>query len=286
MSKFIVLILSCIVFVACNKNGNNMFVTMPPELDSVLNEYMFNNPQNRIYYLIFEERCNKQFFTLQCSSTCYDSGFMDGCFMKNDKIIVFWSVNNSWKDSLLHIQEEGLCYDSLSKYTDLAQTDIINDASYNPQTYRIISVNKYRKADESDWAYPEQACDSNIIISSALNKIVNDYINTYNSPNIVYLRFNNINGVNYVSIGHDYVYDPESFSGMFYRNERIVVLYAIDKIKDMDIIDVKSLLSVQAIRDYKSKKRNIPQFSELKYRINSKEIIEPISVEESNWINI
>ena len=143
-----------------------------------------------------------------------------------------------------------------------------------------------------DESSPEQppnknaASDSNIIRSSVLNKIVNDYINTNDSPNIVYLRFSNLDGNNYVSIGYDYVYDPESFSGMFYRNKRIVVIYAIDKIKNLNIIDKQAMLPIETISDYKSYKRKFPQFPETKYRIKSKDVIESISLDDSIWINI
>ena len=281
---FIVFLLSILLF-ACDYKGNGSIVTISPVLDSILNEYIDNNPNNKIYYLMFENRCNKQFFTLQCSSDCYDSNFMDGCFMKKGKIIIFWSVNKSWKDSLLHIPQEKFCFDSLAKYTDFSKTDMCYDAPYNSLTYRILSANHYKKAEDSDWSYPKPACDSNVISSSALNNIVNDYINTNNSPSIVYLRFSNLNGANFVSVGQDYVYDSKAFSGMFYRNERIVVIYSIDNIKNLNIIDKRSLLSIKTICDYKSLKRK-NTIGEKKYRIVSKEIIESISFNNKIWMDI
>ena len=285
MKKIFILIIISIILTACNKNTNKCFMAISPELDSILDEYIDKYSNNKIYYLIFENRCKKHFFTLQCSSDCYDSNFMDGCFIKKGKIIIFWSVNKSWKDSLLHIPQEELCFDSLAKFTDFAKTEMDYDAPYNAQTYRIISVNKYRKATDSDWSYPESACDSNVICSSALNNILNNYINTNNSPIITYLRFSNLNGDDYVSIGKDYTYDSEAFSGMFYRNERIVVVYSIDILKNLDIIDKRSLLPIQTICDYKSLKRKNP-IGEKKYRIMSKESIESISFDNQLWMNI
>lgn len=285
MRKTIYLLYLYVVLVACNNEGYNQFTTMPPELDSLLTNYAAKYPNNKIYNLIFENRCNKQFFTLQCSSDCYDSNFMDGCFMKEGKIFIFWSINKSWRDSLLHIPQSELCFDSLAQYTDLSKTDIDYDAPYNPQTYRILSVNKYRKATILDWSYPKPASDTNVIHSSALNSIVNEYINENNSPNIVYLRFNNFDGTNYVSIGQDYVYNPETFTGMFYRDKRIVVTYSIDAIKNIDIIDKGSLFPVQTINDYRSLKRKY-SMGEKKYRIVSKEIIEFIPFDNSIWMDI
>ena len=284
MKKIFILLVISAILIACN-NKNNCFMAISPELDSILDEYIDKHPNNKLYYLIFENRCNKQFFTLQCSSDCYDSNFVDGCFMKKGKIIVFWSVNKSWKDSLIHIPQEEFCFDSLAQYTDFAKTEMDYDGPYNAQTYRIISVSKYRKATDSDWSYLESARDSNVICSSVLNSILNNYINTNNSPVITYLRFSNLNGANFVSIGQDYAYDPEVFSGMFYRNERIVVVYSIDKLKNLDIIDKQSLLPTHTICDYKSLKRKYP-IGEKKYRIMSENSIEPISFDNKLWMDI
>ena len=284
MKKLIYILILCIILIACNNNCS--FTTIPPELDSIIERYIANYPNNEIYDLIFESRNGKQFFTLQCSSSCYNSDYLDGCFMREGKIIVYWAVNNSWKDSLLHIQEEEQCHDSLAKYTDLAKNDFFYDAPYNPLTYRILSVSQYREADESDWAYPKPACDSNVIRSSALNTIVNDYINTNDSPTIVYIRFSKVNGDTFVSIGHDYEYCQEAFSGMFYRDERIVVIYDIGNINDMDIIDKQAMLPIREIDAYKTKKRKNPLSTEEKYKIISNEVLEPISYYNSNWFKI
>ena len=269
-----------IVLITCNiacKNTNRSFTSMPPELDSVIAKYIANHPDNEIYDLIFESRNGKQFFTLQCSSDLYNSDYVDGCFMREGKIIVYWSVNKSWKDSLLHIRKEEQCLDSLAKYTDFAKNDVINDASYNPLTYRILSINQYREVVASDWEYPKPACDSNVIKSSALNTIINNYINTNGSPTIVYLRFNKVNGDTFVAVGKDCVYDQESFSGMFYRDDRVVVVYSVDNVDNMDIIDKQSMLPIQEMCDYKTRKSKTSFSLEEKYRIVSKEVIDSIS---------
>ena len=259
---------------------------MPPELDSILDEYIANNPKRNVFNIVFENRNHKQFFSLQSYPDLYDSNFVDGCFMKNGKIIIFWSVNKSWKDSLLHIPQEDLCFDSLAKYSDVNKGGVHFDGSPNHLTYRILSVNKYKRAEESDWSYPEPACDNNVISSKALNKIVNVFINTNDSPTITYLRFSNVNGDNFVSIGYDIVFNPETFSGMFYRNERIIVVYSIDNIRNLDIIDENSLLPIQRISDYRPMKRKFPRFPEKKYRIVSKEKMERITSDNNIWMDI
>ena len=286
MRKIITIILLCIALIACNRNGSNSSAMMPPELDSILDEYIANNPKRNVFNIVFENRNHKQFFSLQSYPDFYDGNFVDGCFMKNGKIIIFWSVNKSWKDSLLHIPQEKLCFDSLANYSDVNKGGVHFDGSPNHLTYRILSVNKYKRAEESDWSYPEPACDNNVISSKALNKIVNVFINTNDSPTITYLRFSNVNGDNFVSIGYDIVFNPETFSGMFYRNERIIVVYSIDNIRNLDIIDENSLLPIQRISDYRPMKRKFPRFPEKKYRIVSKEKMERITSDNNIWMDI
>ena len=187
---------------------------------------------------------------------------------------------------MLHIPQEDLCFDSLANYSDVNKGGVHFDGSPNHLTYRILSVNKYKRAEESDWSYPEPACDNNVISSKALNKIVNVFINTNDSPTITYLRFSNVNGDNFVSIGYDIVFNPETFSGMFYRNERIIVVYSIDNIRNLDIIDENSLLPIQRISDYRPMKRKFPRFPEKKYRIVSKEKMERITSDNNIWMDI
>ena len=286
MRKIITIILLCIALIACNRNGSNSSAMMPPELDSILDEYIANNPKRNVFNIVFENRNHKQFFYLQSYPDFYDGNFVDGCFIKNGKIIIFWSINKSWKDSLLHIPQEKLCFDSLANYSDVNKGGVHFDGSPNHLTYRILSVNKYKRAEESDWSYPEPACDNNVISSKALNKIVNVFINTNDSPTITYLRFSNVNGDNFVSIGYDIVFNPETFSGMFYRNERIIVVYSIDNIRNLDIIDENSLLPIQRISDYRPMKRKFPRFPEKKYRIVSKEKMERITSDNNIWMDI
>ena len=90
MRKIITIILLCIALIACNRNGSNSSAMMPPELDSILDEYIANNPKRNVFNIVFENRNHKQFFTLQSYSDIYDSNYVDGCFMKNGKIIIFW----------------------------------------------------------------------------------------------------------------------------------------------------------------------------------------------------
>ena len=286
MRKIITIILLCIALIACNRNGSNSSDMMSPELDSILDVYIANNPKRNVFNIVFENRNHKQFFYLQSYPDFYDGNLVDGCFMKNGKIIIFWSVNKSWKDSLLHIPQEDLCFDSLANYSDVNKGGVHFDGSPNHLTYRILSVNKYKRAEESDWSYPEPACDNNVISSKALNKIVNVFINTNDSPTITYLRFSNVNGDNFVSIGYDIVFNPETFSGMFYRNERIIVVYSIDNIRNLDIIDENSLLPIQRISDYRPMKRKFPRFPEKKYRIVSKEKMERITSDNNIWMDI
>ena len=100
------------------------------------------------------------------------------------------------------------------------------------------------------------------------------------------MRFSKLKGDYFVSIGQDDVYDPETFSGMFYRDERVVVVYSIVNIDNMDIIDKQLMLPIQAMCDIKAKKREYPRIPEEKYRIVSKDVIEYISYYNSIYMDI
>ena len=73
---------------------------------------------------------------------------------------------------------------------------------------------------------------------------------------------------------------------MFYRNGRIVVVYSLDDIRNLDIIDKKLLLPIQTINDYRPLKGEFPRFSEKKFRIVSKGKMERITSDNSIWMDI
>ena len=54
MRKIITTIFLCIALIACNRNGSNSSAIMPPELDSILDEYIANNPKRNVFNIVFE----------------------------------------------------------------------------------------------------------------------------------------------------------------------------------------------------------------------------------------
>lgn len=269
-------ILSIIILItlaSCHFDNLHNDNYIQPELDSVITEFIKKHPEDSIYTLSFYKFNNKHFFDIYCSGTYYDSNFIDVCFYKNNKIIVAWSINNSLMDSLINIPPSNQCYDSLKKFNDRNESELMySDKNVYAESYRILGSNDYRIANKSDYALSDTAHSSNVIKSQAVNRILNDYLNSY-YPHIAYLRFDTLYGRDYMWISNDFVYDKEAFSGMFYRDGRIVVLYDLNRLKTQDLIDKTQLLPITELKDYKAVKRKYARFQEYRYIVASKEKI-------------
>ena len=266
-------IIILITFASCHFDNLHNDNYIQPELDSVITEFIKKHPEDSIYTLSFYKFNNKHFFDIYCSETYYDSNFIDVCFYKNNKIIVAWSINNSLMDSLINIPPSNQCYDSLKKFNDRNESELMySDKNVYAESYRILGSNNYRIANKSDYALSDTAHSSNVIKSKAINRILNDYLNSY-YPHIAYLRFDTLYGRDYMWISNDFVYDKEAFSGMFYRDGRIVVLYDLNRLKTQDLIDKTQLLPITELKDYKAVKRKYARFQEYRYIVASKEKI-------------
>ena len=269
----IILVFNLITLASCHFDNLHNDNYIQPELDSVITEFIKKHPEDSIYTLSFYKFNNKHFFDIYCSGIYYDSNFVDVCFYKNNKIIVAWSINNSLMDSLINIPSSNQCYDSLKKFNDWNESELMySDKNVYAESYRILGSNNYRIANKSDYALSDTAHSSNVIKSKAINRILNDYLNSY-YPHIAYLRFDTLYGRDYMWISNDFVYDKEAFSGMFYRDGRIVVLYDLNRLKTQDLVDKTQLLSITELKDYKAVKRKYARFQEYRYIIASKEKI-------------
>ena len=176
-------------------------------------------------------------------------------------------------DSLINIPPSNQCYDSLKKFNDRNESELMySDKNVYAESYRILGSNNYRIANKSDYALSDTAHSSNVIKSKAINRILNDYLNSY-YPHIAYLRFDTLYGRDYMWISNDFVYDKEAFSGMLYRDGRIVVLYDLNRLKTQDLVDKTQLLPITELKDYKAVKRKYARFQEYRYIVVSKEKI-------------
>lgn len=258
-------------------NGNYI----QPELDSAITEFIEKHPEDSIYSLIFYQNNNKQFFNIQCSGTHYDSRFVDVCFVKNGKIITVCSINNSLMNSLINISPSNQCFDLLKKYNNSNEEDsepVCYDIDNCIISYRILKLNEFRITNDSDFICTDSVRSCNVVKSQAINRVLNDYLNS-RLTDITYLRFNTQGGTDYMTIGDDYVYDKDAFSGMFYRDGRIVVIYDLNKLSYQELIDKTQLLPVTELKYYKAIHRKKAKFYERKYEIISKEKI----VKHSLW---
>lgn len=279
--KALVLIFYFLLFGCCKQP--NAGEPIDASLANILSEFIKENPNNKIYQLIFFNIEGRQFFQLGESDNLFDKEILDGCFMFNNKIICYSSYNNSYVDSLINTSKVHKCYDALKecyeKHENLANYDRVLKA----KTYRVISRCKIRIAFSEELKYSTHACDSNVIKNEAINNVLNTYLNK-NDFFITYIRFKKFDKKFYFSIGQDIGYDKD-FSGLFLRNNRIVVLYSIDE-SPRNCIDIPYLKPVSYISDYKCIHREFPVFGQKMYKIVNNKKVKKIDHSDRIWIEL
>lgn len=89
-------------------------------------------------------------FSLSCGIGEVD--IIDGCFVKNSKIICYGAYNRSNKDSMLCIPKEEQCFDSLLRCKEKGseQCDL---KSYHRYIYRLLSVDSVRIATSEELGF-------------------------------------------------------------------------------------------------------------------------------------
>lgn len=255
----------------CSKRKNALILN--PQFDSILNAYLENNPEDSIYSITFFKQNSCNFFTIQGSDIYYDSDFIDGCFEVNNKIITYCSLNKTISDSLLINPNNDIHLKSLQKFTDWKDVTMYNDRPDKSLTYKIISKNNIVPAEMIDFKKTNEALGTNCVSNNALNIVLNKQINEGGSL-ITYLRFHNINGINYVCIGQDFTLDRQICKGVFYRNEYPVAVYVVGNMTDIPFIDKSQLKPVQEFSQYRYLHRNYPIFPEQRYRIKDNELLD------------
>lgn len=287
MRKILILsFLSLILHNCINESSPNNAI-MAPQLSRILTEYIESNPDDSLYLLIFSNQNNKQFFTLQRSDKYYNKDFVDGCFSMNGKIVIFWELNRTWKDSVLYISpDESNQFRLLEKYKTWDEVHMDYDRSYNPITYEIKRINNKNGIFNASMAFDSPAKSTNVINSKNLNRIINNYLKTCQDPDITIMRFNSLNGYDYVTLSWDYFIDKELFSGAFYRDGRLVIVYSAEKLINKDIINTNELLPIFNFSDYKFLHREYARYPESKYRFVSKDSLEEVEWDEENMMVI
>lgn len=284
MKSLLINLISIIIVCSCiNCGKTNIFIE--PELDSVLTKFIQEYPDDSIYTLTFYNYNNKQFLNIQCSDIYYDGNFIDGCFEKNGKIIIYCSINKSWQDSLINIPASLQCKDSLAKYCDWNTINIYYDRPLAIKQFRIISKKEFKTASQEDFKSRISVRDKNVITHEGINQVLNNYLNE-NDYFITYVRFNEIDGKKYIAIGQDNSYNRKHFSGMFYRNGRIIVLYDLIKIKNQELVKESQLHTISEISDYKELSRKVPLHSEKKYEIISRGIVRKADYDNKHYMDI
>lgn len=280
---FYIIIASLLVVSGCDKKKTPK-IFIEESLDSLLSNFIKDNPNDHIYSILFYNKNEKQFMEITSFGRLYYSRLVDKVFYKDGKLICYYSINRSWADSLLNIPASLLCTDSLKKYDDLSTGLIDYEGPLNTRTYRIFSKGKILPAKEDDFVCKVIASDTNVIKNEQINNILNSFINEHN-PIITYIRFKHIKNKRYMCLGNDISYDKKGFIGMFYRNGRIVVLYSDINMADNDIVETKLLKSIKELSDYHIVHNEIPVYFQEEYCLKGDDLTE-VSCNDPEYIKV
>ena len=270
---------------------------LSPEMDSILNQYIDNTPNGySTIQMTFMEYGGVDFLRLS-NSNGYDSRFIDGYFIKRNKLIVFYSYNKKDWGHFINYSAVLNYKDSISSYNDNAPREdgrVIISINERPHSilyqlrspHEIVEVNSVKSCPEIKW---EEANDTNAIKSRKLNRIINDYIN--NNYSMLYvIRFNKIDDNYYVSINGSFAYDRNETDAFFFRNGHLIVLYDMQMIPDYDFIAKKDIIKYEKNIDNYRGAILYPEFKNLptpqKYKIVSRNKIKKVSLRNKEWILI
>lgn len=284
MKKFLnPLLITVIAIIGCqNSYHKKDELYIEKSLDSVISNYITDHLNSNIYAIMFYHVANKQYVEISSSYDYYNKDFVDGCFMKNGKIIVYCSFNNGFADSLMYIPKSVQCMDSLKSY----RTSIgCRDVDFKTKFYRIINKSQIVAVKPEEIKYESVASDTNVIKRRDLNDIVNNYINEIN-PLLTYIRFKHIKNKRYFSIGSDNVYERKGLVGVFFRNGRLVVLYSDNGHIDDDIAEKSELGDMGLLDGYRVLPREFPlDPRQEEYQIHLNKITK-LNKKNPVWINV
>lgn len=134
---FYIIIASLLVVSGCDKNKTPK-IFIEESLDSLLSNFIKDNPNDHIYSILFYNKNEKQFMEITSFGKLYYSKLVDKVFYKDGKLICYYSINRSWADSLLNIPASLLCTDSLKKYDDLSTGLIDYEGPLNTRTNSMV----------------------------------------------------------------------------------------------------------------------------------------------------
>lgn len=249
-------------------------VTISSSLDSVLTSYIEQNKNEKIVGLSFLRICDISFFQIEGLGEYYIKNNIDGYFIKDGRLIVYNILYKNVSDSI--IEQKHFDNELLKDYKDIEThpADVDHDAPFIQ--YMIETRNKFTRCSISEVVASKKK-KNECIQSIALDSLVNEF--TYSGTAVITkLRFNHIDGKDFVCISNDTSYEDDNIDGCFYYNGSLVVVYSYNSVSIKNLIEFPQIECKKILCNYKKKQYGNISSPEIKY-----EIISSDSIVELPW---
>lgn len=236
--KFIIknsLLFLCVILasflISCNKHEYND-IEIAEQLDKVLTGYIdkygtdsvirvsFSKAENHIDMLIYHE-------------PFYDKNYVDGCFEKQGKLIVYHSDYEGLVDSLItpYYSKNKDLLDKYKKWV-LADADINRDF----QEYCILAKDKIVQDPDIKHVYSQKVISEDGVLSPAVNRLINERLNS-NGCLVTSVYFSSKDNEDYLYINSGRLVDYKNLYGCIERGNRIVTFHSVEKLRNKNIVD-------------------------------------------------
>lgn len=219
-----------LLFCCCEQKYNGLRIS--DGLETVLSDYIERYDTDsiiRVEFYKIKDHVNMLVF----HEPYYDKNYVDGCFKKQGKLIVYHCDYEGLADSLI-MPYNSINKDLLKKYKFWTLSDY--DGNRDLCEYHILSKDKIIKNSKKNIIYNNSITNTDGIYSPAINKILNEKLNS-NGSLVTSLHFASVKGKDYVCINSGRFYDYKNLYGCIIRDERMITLHSVDKISYKNIID-------------------------------------------------
>lgn len=202
-----------------------------PNLQDIIDSFIINHPNGDVVMLHIDRKENYDLLFIQ-NYYGYSQEDLDGYWVYKSKLVTYYQSDSIDRSSLVNLKMlakydgpiEG--YDDIYEVTNIFEPSgevyLINDNDV------LINLNE-ESAPKLKFKVITQY---NVIENKSLNEFINNYID--NTRDVLYeLKFYIQSGKQYVSFRGMHYYDKEKYDGYFYRNGYPIVVYGIEKAKNI-----------------------------------------------------
>lgn len=204
---------------------------LSPSLGTVVDSFVAKHPSYDVIDIRVSQLAGHDLLFIIGNAT-YDPNMIDGYIIYKDRLLTYYQTDSLDRSSLIDTECMLKYKDSIGNYKNVFLVDVICEPV--SESYEIKDKNKLLLIkDTKELKYNrKRTSESNVIKNKELNEFINSYI--YNSINVLYeLRFCVKDNKQYALFRSMNVYDRDRYDGYFYRNGCLIVLYGVEKAKNV-----------------------------------------------------